>query len=272
MQLQTALVVVCQAQRIDATEALCYMTHLYMMHRDLRHARRVEPTLLENQPDLPLEGVQPDDQMAIWMAWGLHPVTSVEGLLDFWWAIGARFSSGLPGVTVDSASRLNYTQIPARVLRPEAVHTVYGAPSVDGEHGSEPPNSMIQSGNTWTVRFRGKAVIYTRLKGLDYLSRLLEAPNKEISAVELVRLSSAAPTTSASAIGPTDDQSAEFEVPLVVVDDDYIKEMDQNICDLVNEEELRRKFEDQEGVDMAKGEREKIERIRGRVVGLGGRS
>jgi hypothetical protein len=272
MHLQTAIVGICQAQKIDATDALCFFAQSYLMYRDWKYARKKQPGLLERQPVLPTDLQQSDELYGAYIEHGVLPLTSVSQLLEYWQALGGRLLGGFPGQRVGDGERPCYVRMPTRVLSPAGVQKVYGDAAV---RSSPAKYEMRLSGNTWRVIFDGGETFCYTLKGLKYLAVLIENAGRTYRALELVQIVDEPGSGSeASALADNDLREADYmDSREEVGDKAYSDDMNQRLRQIVeNELEIALDSGDTERIQELAEEAELIRVGRSQLKGKAGRS
>ena len=168
LRLGTAVQQVSLAQRIDHADALCYISQLYLSLMDWRRACRGQELWIERQPQVPMDvSAWEEIHQNNFLAHVSMPLTALSMLLDFWSAVGGTLLMGFPHALVDPMERVTYVTIPAGVIPPDLVRTLYGA-------ADESLCQMRRTGKRWLVTYRGKTADLRSSKGLTHIAHLLQ--------------------------------------------------------------------------------------------------
>jgi pimeloyl-ACP methyl ester carboxylesterase len=173
-------------------------------------------------------------------------------------ASGRQLAAAIPGaefVELDSKNHIVLEHEPAWTRFCEAVREFLSLPAAAPIARAAPPaNRLSCEGDTWAITFDGRTVRVRDRKGMHYVARMIEEPQREFHALDLAGAS---------------DEIAGDAGPLL---DAKAKEAyRRRLAELEEDIEEAERMGDLGRADRAKADREALSRELARAFGLGGR-
>jgi predicted ATPase len=144
--------------------------------------------------------------------------------------------------------------------------------TIEAASGASDKNVFACRGDYWVITFSGTTTHLKDLRGLSYLSHLLQNPGREIHALDLVQLVEGRSGSHTPSIGPDELPSEDRGAGEDVLDPTARTQYRRRLVELQEDIEEARENNDLERLARVEAEADALARELGASLGLGGRS
>ena len=204
-RLDTALSVIQQMQHLDDTNALCFMTQIFLMFNDWKRAQKGLGSFFHRQLRTVVDESELDTeewrhrQLSASLQFLNTPTYKLKSVLDFWNEAGGKWSGGFVFGEDVPHEAPEFSAIPPKGLPLGSTQRVKLRGSsaeitLAGEyHEVEAKFTFRKQGELWAIAFDGPPLFFNHSKGLSHIHVLLQYPNKPIHAFDFEKRDSSLP-------------------------------------------------------------------------------